>query len=152
MSDPMKTFRIRHWRYWNMIQRLLAQIKPWLSITYHDPAATTRGHRPATLTGVQSRPWWGCWASLRWFLTVCAESLPSKFSEMPSEMIYGRKTQIQLTYNSSCGVTQHSNCTLSQTIRHLWLLPRHKTCHFRGLELTCALIMLSSSRICEVDG
>lgn len=37
------------------------------------------------------------------------------------------------------GVPQH------QTVRHLWLLLRHRTSHLRGPELTCALIMLSSS-------
>ena len=117
----------------------------------HRMWAFARSSRLRWRTAVRVRPRWGqraCrWASLRQFLTVCAEipivaaAVRVAGSETPLETAYGREINIQLTGNSSGGhyCSQHANCTFPQN------------CTFAewpfivaSLRYTCAIFMLSN--------
>ncbi len=118
-------------------------------------------------TAVRSRSRWGrkaCrWASLRRFLTDCAEIiwlckpivLLNSLKRLGRRLMEDKWTFIFMG-NSSGGYScsQHANWTLPQNLRHLWHCAVWKTLHIlewpfnmASLRHTCAIIMLSNQHL-----
>jgi hypothetical protein len=62
------------------------------------------------------------WHGYTWSAIVRPVRCTTKFSKNKLEVAYGRKLNIQFSGNSSGGHSciQHANCTLPQSLRHLW--------------------------------